>query len=147
MLEGLIYGTNHSLKWDREYFIEYITEQGFVRTDKTPYEGVKRLPAHILIMQEGRLEVKKYWDIEQIKTLNIQTLKIMKNVFVKSFPSRERLYAIELTSISCYEWWARFNEYFLSWTVTKRKITKQNFSLYPLFSINTPQMMKGSTLN
>ena len=35
MLEGLIYGTNHSLKWDREYFIEYITEQGFVRTDKT----------------------------------------------------------------------------------------------------------------
>ncbi|PFB60999.1 asparagine synthetase B [Bacillus sp. SH7-1] len=86
MLEGLIYGTNHSLKWDREYFIEYITEQGFVRTDKTPYEGVKRLPAaHILILQEGRLEVKKYWDIEQIKNIEYSDSKSYEERFREIF--------------------------------------------------------------
>ncbi len=66
MLEGLV-NNLHSIKWDREYFVEYIANQGFVKT-KTPYQGILKLPAaSVLVVRESHQEIKRYWDIKDIK--------------------------------------------------------------------------------
>ncbi|WZX99283.1 asparagine synthase-related protein [Bacillus sp. FSL W7-1360] len=70
MLEGLLKTKNNPVKWNRDYFVEYIRDQGFVRSEKTPYKGIFRLPAaHTLIFQGDKLSVSKYWDIDEVKDI------------------------------------------------------------------------------
>ncbi|WP_286925406.1 MULTISPECIES: asparagine synthetase B family protein [Lysinibacillus] len=66
MLEGLLNSTNINT-WNKEYFIEFIANQGFVTSEKTPYKDIMKLPAaHTLVIRNGKLELLKYWDIQNI---------------------------------------------------------------------------------
>ncbi|MCU4930821.1 asparagine synthase-related protein [Bacillus thuringiensis] len=69
MLEGLV-NNLHVIQWNREYFIEYIANQGFVKSQKTPYQGIMKLPAaSILILNGNQQKVIQYWNIKDIKNI------------------------------------------------------------------------------
>jgi asparagine synthase (glutamine-hydrolysing) len=50
-----------------DYFVH-----SYVRPALTPYAAIRRLPpAHRLVLEEGRLRVERYWDLEDAPKLNL----------------------------------------------------------------------------
>ncbi|MGK0537397.1 asparagine synthase-related protein, partial [Bacillus sp. 'calajunan'] len=55
---------------------------GFIKTERTPYQGLMKLPAaSIQIIRGSHLEIKKYWDLKDIKDVKYSN----KNEYAEHF--------------------------------------------------------------
>ncbi len=59
----------------------YLT-YGYIPAPETIFRGIKKLPpAHFLIVQKGRLRLKRYWDLNFTKKINLTEQEIVEQVY------------------------------------------------------------------
>lgn len=72
-IKGLLADPSVPRKLDYRALSDYLTFQN-VFGDKTFFEGIKSLPpAHVLVAQEGQVDVREYWDLRYAETITDET--------------------------------------------------------------------------
>lgn len=94
-LEALLFVCPQNSDWNRDYFLNFIVNEGVSNGEETPYRGLNRLPGgHILVIKENKLTTHRYWNIKDISSVRLndpnEYVEKFKDLFFQSVKDKMR---------------------------------------------------------